>query len=147
MSYFQSPSGLVLPSSAGKSSNANQAKPNNVAKLGKLSIWARNGFVCMSKELDNGEEEYDQVNTRSARARMKALGELTDAMRKQDHPDYAKIRTNQRFLSIYEDVIRQAEEQGPFEYEDMRRARVNARPVTKSVMAGIDSGKVGSDES
>lgn len=130
--FTSSPSGLLLPKGA-RASSPNAARGNNVAKIGSLAIWAKNGSVCMSKELPSGEEEYDQVNTKDAKARLDALGEITAAMRKAPRPPYDAIRLNERFMSAYEQVIRQAEEQGPYEYEDMRKDRARRRAVQVSV--------------
>lgn len=134
MGYTATSSGLIIPASA-KSSSASAPV---VAKIGSLSIWARNGYVCMSKELPNGEEEFDQTDVNTAKLRLEAIAEDTKAMQRSERPDYGRIRVNKQFMEAYAQVIQMAKEQGPFEYADMRRDRVRRRPVSVSV-PGINS--------
>lgn len=129
MTYYATPSGLLVPGN----SSASSCRPNNVAKIGKLAIWAKNGYICMSKELDSGEEEFDQTDVKTAEMRLEAIADDTRAMEKMDRPNYSRIRVNKQFLEAYAKVIQEAKEQGPFEYADMRRDRVRRRPTTVAV--------------
>lgn len=92
-----------------------------------MTFFARNGMVCMSKELPNGEEEFRQLAPSEARERMKAIIEVAKHSIDVHGPSHSKSKFYEDFVDAYKRAIAAAEEQGPFEDPSSRRDRVNRR--------------------
>lgn len=134
MSYHTSASGLLLPNSV-------KAKLQPSDDFRQIEVFARNGFVVFKRPTPDGSEVAENVvNVTSARNRLKAINEHL-ARVKELSRDYSALRDKisplSDFVSRLEQCIHQAEEQGPFEYEDMRRARVRSAKTTVSISAGL----------
>lgn len=125
MGRFLTQSGLVLPDSC---------RPPVVAKLNGLYIFARNGRICMERiEKTGTDADLKSCTVQSAKHRVKSLGEQLKYTRSVTGHDRRSAKVLEDFLHAFEAAIKQAEEQGPFEYADMRRHRVRAAPVSVPV--------------
>jgi hypothetical protein len=109
---------------------------NNVAKIGTLSVWARNGIICLSHELPNGKEDFKQLSVGAAKVRYGAMNDELKRLRQEAHR-HPKLRDQvhmlERFLSAMNTVIAKAEEQGPPENSDAIKDRLRRRKTQVSV--------------
>lgn len=143
MSYHTSASGLLLPNSV-------RAKLLPSDDFRQIEVFARNGFVVFRRPTPDGSEVAENVvNVTSAKRRHVAMSEHL-ARVKELSREYSALRDKiaplSDFVERLEQCIRQAEEQGPFEYEDMRRARVRSAKTTVSIPAGIQCSSAAKSE-
>ncbi len=122
---FQTKGGLLIPDSCRK---------NVVAECHGLNVFARNGRVIMERE----DRKNDGTDTKSctveeAIVRINAVG--TQLKRMRSHVGHSRQRAKvlEDFLHALQEVVKQAQEQGPYENADMRRARLRSAPVTVSM--------------
>lgn len=143
MAFEKLDSGLLIPVSSASS------KQEQFADFSKLMIWAENGFVKMErppepdKEGDDGE--YVVLSIKSARERFKRMGELFNRFNKKNkgNPWWRDVKASfEDALKRFEAAIAKAEEQGPYEYEDMQRMRADRLPKSISVPTNVPKLKV-----
>jgi len=129
MSFHKTQSGLYVPNSVRASKHPGQ-------DFEKLEAFGRNGFVVLRKPNSTDTElEENVLDVKEAKERLNIFRERLTMLR-QDSLDAAKsaselVRPMESFMNRLQNAIREAEEQGPYQYEDMRRAR--ARDASKSV--------------
>lgn len=129
--FHQASSGLFLPNSV-----STRKKPSE--DLDELDIFARNGLVCIRRPTEDGSDTvFKQLSTKTAHVRAQKMEEEVQQWQKMaTGSSYAKdkIAPLQRFIAKLRKAISEAELQGPFEFADMRRARVRAAPTQISVV-------------
>jgi hypothetical protein len=138
MSFSRSASGLYLPQEISRNKGAGDT-------LADIEMFARNGRVIMRKPDENGVVQENSLAQSSARARLGALGDMIarykEAAAQTRDPQFReRARVTEVFASRLDETIKKAEEQGEYEDESMRRARLRSRPVSVS-MASIKKAK------
>lgn len=129
MAFHQTPSGIYVPNSVRATKHPGQ-------DFEKLEAYARNGFVVLRKpNATDTDLEENVLDINEARERLQVFRERLPQIKK-DALDNAKtagelIRPMEGFMNRLSNAIREAEEQGPHQYADMRRAR--ERDSSKSV--------------
>jgi hypothetical protein len=109
---------------------------NNVAKIGTLSVWAKNGIICLSHEMPNGKEDFKQLSVGAAKVRYGAMNDELKRL-KQEAVHHPRLRDQahmlERFLTAMNTVIARAEDQGPPESKDAIKDRLRRRKTQVSV--------------
>lgn len=131
MGFSRSSSGLYLP-------NAIRREKGSGDTLADIEMFARNGRVIMRKPDENGVVQENSLSQSSAKARLNALGDMIarykEAAAETRDPQFReRARVTEVFATRLDETIKQAQEQGEYEDESMRRARLRSRPVTVSM--------------
>lgn len=125
------PSGLYIPG------NLHMKK---VAKVGKLAAWANNGIICLSIELQNGKEDFQQKSIEEMQARCKDLhAGVVEARREGRYGD--EERMMEKFLDAMHDVIKEAEQQGPPSSASCTRDKIRRRKTSALIVTPFVPGK------
>ena len=132
-------SNIYIPTSA------QSTKPKPEEQWAEIKIFARSGMVHF--EIPDPEHNYRKMKLTSisyalAKERLKAMYAQCEIWEKRkDHTTLAgeKLRVIRRAAERLKSAIIEAQEQGPYEYADMRRARGRAAPMSLSMSSSPPS--------